>query len=113
MNEGSIVTIDLSGDDAKYITRYIGKTWNFNLPYGVIKQIEQVFGTNLPSNLLLRRRTTGELATYCLTKIKQSCFGFVFDEEQVKFGLCYQIGKKESGFVKINEQLTVELLLKW
>lgn len=110
---GVCLTIDLSIDEAKYLTRYIGRSWNLNISHGAIKQIERIFGTNLPSTLLLRRRTINELVSYCLTKIKQSCFGYVFDEEQVKYSLAYQIGKKESGFIKINEELSVELVLTW
>lgn len=113
MNGGIHLTIDLSTDETKYISRFIGKGWKLHLSYGLVKQIENIFGTNLPSTLLLRRKTPNELISYCLTKIKQSCYGFNINEEQLKHALAYQIGKKESGIIKVNEELTVELILKW
>ena len=44
MNGGIHLTIDLSTDETKYISRFIGKGWKLHLSYGLVKQIENIFG---------------------------------------------------------------------
>lgn len=110
---GTVLVIDLSTDEAKFITRYIGRAWRFGLSPGTLRQIERVFGSNIPRNLLLRRRTTDELIDYCLLKIKQFDINIQLNVEQLKYALGYQIGKKASGYINVNDNFSVELILTW
>lgn len=108
-----LLVIDLSSDEYKYVNRYIGNSWKLNISHGVRTRIEKIFGANLPRSILLRRKTPHELLQLVLTKIKQHDIKVDISDEKLKLALAYQISKKESGRVKVDEDLTVELVLKW
>ena len=109
----TVLVIDLSVDEAKFVTRYIGLAWRFGLSHGTLQRIERVFGSDIPRNLLLRRRTTDELIDYCLMKIKRFDNNIQVNVEQLKYALGYQIGKKVSGYINVNDNFSVELILTW
>lgn len=113
METPSTIVVNLSEDHAKYITRFIGKAWKTNLGRGIVNQIHNVFGINLPSALILRRRTPDELLRYTLSEIKKLDSNVNTEDENLRHKLLYQIGLKTSGFIHLSKSKSVELVLKW
>lgn len=106
------IFIDLSPDEIKYKTRYIGLRWQYSLAWGVLDKVRTIFGYDLPSMIILRRKTKDELVNYCLALIKQKNENINVDDHNLKLRLAHYISKGESDTFEW-EGVKYHLTMKW
>lgn len=64
-------SINISVDEAKYINRYVGRFAQYRHHSKVFSILKSCFGDNLPTTILVRRRTQDELVNYIIDKMNK------------------------------------------
>lgn len=106
------VFIDLSPDSVKYKTVFVGLTWQNSLPWGVLEKIRMIFGYDIPSTLLLRRKTRDELVNHCLTIIRQKNLDINVNDHNLRSRLSHYIGRGETCRFEWQD-VEYHLSMKW
>lgn len=109
------VTVDLSCDENKYVSRYIGNYPTQNLRGNMRKLFERLLGEGTKGRILIRRKTFDELIDYSIKRLDEAFpdVGYSNTDPVLRKEIANVIHKGTSALVRIDDKNFIDFIIKW